>query len=579
MKIHIKTILAVALAVPLLSSCLDETFPTNGMIQQQVNGSAGAMKALTNAVAAQMLYMGGSYGACGFAGQMIALDAMTGQIPIAGTGYDYYANYSRGDYLGPTYAYSYDTWNFYYGLVAKANLAIKAGANVHAATDEGAGYIGDALVYRALAYLNMSQLYEYVNTDYARLDAQAKADGLYGLTVPIITENTTRDSSYHNARAPFYKMYRFILTDLNRADTLLNGYSREAANQAGEAVVDGMKARFWLTLGSRFEQSPEDLATMNAHEDDPGLAALNKLGVSTAKACFENAVKYARLAQQKGYKPMSKGQWYSGFNKTNTAWMFAVQIGSDDMNADSDWNWKSFISFMSAETEFGIGTSVYNATRMIDRRLYDDINTADWRRATWIDPDDAGQAESITKYATILKAKTFSSLPAYASLKFKPGNNNMNDYTKGAAVDIPLMRVEEMYFIEAEAAAHAESLDKGKQLLDNFMNTYRCTTTKDNAEPYHCKATTMREFTDELINQKRIEFWGEGLIYFDYKRLRKGFTLKYEGTNHPSDYQYSFTDGYVAPSMNYCIPNSELQYNSAIKNNPDPSGLEEQAAN
>ena len=30
--------------------------------------------------------------------------------------------------------------------------------------------------------------------------------------------------------------------------------------------------------------------------------------------------------------------------------------------------------------------------------------------------------------------------------------------------------------------------------------------------------------------------------------------------------------------MNFCITNSELQYNSAIVNNPDPSGYE-QAAN
>jgi hypothetical protein len=58
MKIYIKSIVAAALALPLFASCLDEEYPTNGMTQEQVNGSAGAMEALNTAVAAQMLNMG-----------------------------------------------------------------------------------------------------------------------------------------------------------------------------------------------------------------------------------------------------------------------------------------------------------------------------------------------------------------------------------------------------------------------------------------------------------------------------------------------------------------------------------------
>ena len=67
----------------------------------------------------------------------------------------------------------------------------------------------------------------------------------------------------------------------------------------------------------------------------------------------------------------------------------------------------------------------------------------------------------------------------------------------------------------------------------------------------------------------------EGLTYFDYKRLRMDFTLKYDGSNHPDNYQYNFDDGYVAPAMNFCITRGgEAQYNTAIINNPDPSGYE-----
>ena len=573
MKISIKYILAFFVALPLLSSCLDEEYPTNGMTKEQVSGSSSAMKALNTAIIAQMLNMGTSYGACGYAGQMIALDALTGQIPVASTSRDYYSYYSKGLYMGPTYAYSYDTWNQFYQIVAKANLVLKDGKDVHSASDEDAGYVGNALTYRAMAYLIMAQLYEYSNTGYSTLDDQAKTDKIYGLTVPILTEDTTRESSYNNPRAPFYKMYRFILTDLNRADTLLSSYSRDAVNEANEGAVYGMKARFWLTLGTRFENTPADLEVVAAHENDADLAAYNKLGVTTAKECYENALKYARLAIASGFTPMSKDEWYKGFNASNSAWMLAVQIGSDDMNSDTNWSWKNFVSFMSSETTFGIGTSVYGAEREIDAGLYSHINAADWRRATWVAPKDASKADSASKYNTILKAADFAKLPAYTGLKFKPGNNNMDDYTVGAAVEIPVMRVEEMYFIEAEAAAHAQGLEAGKKILEDFMNTYRCTTTTANPKPYTCSATTMVTFTNELIRQKRIEFWGEGLSYFDYKRLHMGFTLSYEGSNHPDVYQFSFNGGYVAPCMNFVIPNGEIQYNTAIVNNPDPSGV------
>lgn len=99
MKIYIRSIIAVALALPLLASCVEEEKPTNGMTQEQVNGSTGAIEALNTAIAAQMLNMGTGYGACGYAGQMLELDAMTGQIPIAKTGYDYYSTFSKGNYL------------------------------------------------------------------------------------------------------------------------------------------------------------------------------------------------------------------------------------------------------------------------------------------------------------------------------------------------------------------------------------------------------------------------------------------------------------------------------------------------
>lgn len=575
MKAYIKYILAASITLPMLSSCLDEVSPTNGLTQEQVSNTSGTLAGLSNAVAKQMINMGNSSNACGFAGQMIELDAIAGQIPIYSTGYDYFMYFCEGNYLGPTYGYTYDTWRLYYNIVDKANRVMKADSTVTSPSDENALYVGNAYAYRALAYFNMAQLYEFVNTGYAALDAEASTAGVKGLTVPIVTQHTTQAQSYNNPRVPFYTLYRFILTDLNKADTLLNGVTREKINQANEGVVYGLKARFWLTLGTRFEDTPADLQEMLSHDADADLAQYDRLGVTSAKECFQNASKYTRLAEQSGFSPMSKSDWYQGFNTSNKAWMFGIKISTDDMSDDTNWSWKNFISFMSSETQFGIGGSVYQAYREIDASLYSSINAADWRKGTWMAPDDAGDLSKKDNYTTILGDSDFVKLPAYASLKFKPGDDNQTDYTVGAAVMIPLMRVEEMYFIDAEATAHTDGVAAGVQKLAGFMNTYRCTTTSDNPTPYACTATTLSAFTQELIREKRIEFWGEGLIFFDYKRLKMGFSLKYDGTNHPDNYQYNFKDGYVAPAMNFCITrNGETQYNTAIINNPDPSGYE-----
>ncbi len=83
----------------------------------------------------------------------------------------------------------------------------------------------------------------------------------------------------------------------------------------------------------------------------------------------------------------------------------------------------------------------------------------------------------------------------------------------GYASAYPLMRVEEMYFIEAEAAAHLNA-GEGKTLLESFMNTYR-------DESYVCENA---DVVDEVLLQKRIELWGEGTTFFDIKRLNLSVT-------------------------------------------------------
>ena len=118
-----------------------------------------------------------------------------------------------------------------------------------------------------------------------------------------------------------------------------------------------------------------------------------------------------------------------------------------------------------------------------------------------------------------------------------------------------------MYFIEAEAAAR---LGEGADLLTAFMTQYR---DKD----YVCRATTPEDVLDEIIFQKRVELWGEGHVFFDYKRLNKSVTRGYAGTNHQDASRFN-TEGRPA-WMSLSIVVTEENNNAALKGweNPDPT--------
>ena len=77
----------------------------------------------------------------------------------------------------------------------------------------------------------------------------------------------------------------------------------------------------------------------------------------------------------------------------------------------------------------------------------------------------------------------------------------------------------------------------------------------------------------EMLLQKRVEFWGEGILLYDYKRLDMGITRAYPGSNHAGVFKYNTVGR--SPQWNIVITRAEFQSNTAIddtNNNPDPSG-------
>ena len=90
---------------------------------------------------------------------------------------------------------------------------------------------------------------------------------------------------------------------------------------------------------------------------------------------------------------------------------------------------------------------------------------------------------------------------------------------------------------------------------------------------YVTKATSQADVITEIIKQKRIELWGEGLSFFDVKRLNMSVTRSYPGTNWDATNQFN-TNGRPA-WMNIIIYQGELEANKGVAdyNNPAAVGL------
>lgn len=566
MKTKSRYFLVLALSTMLATSCQMDTEPIAGFTQEQLNNSEDRLDLLSAAVKRMMQNITTSslYYNCGYPGLMIVRDVTCAEMPVQSVSYDYLNWWSEGTYLGKSWGVSSDPWNFYYDLIKRANLVMAVAQPSLDSTPEQLEKIGSTLCYRAMAYMDLVRLYEYQATGFAQLDDEAT----YGITVPLVTEFTTEDMARNNPRAPFYKMYRFIMHDLNLAQFFLQGSMPSHKNDAGIGVAYGLKARMWLEMGTRFERHPEDLKTQIEHENDADLATYDKLGISSAKECYEQSANYAAKAIALAYRPVTEQQWYdlnTGFNKANEAWMWAVQYGTDDVTQ----TYKHYIGFLAPEAMYGVANVNYWANRLIDADLYKKVPPADWRCRTWIAPGDAGKESAWRNYTTHYSAKDWAGFAPLSSFKFRPGSGDINNYKVGNAVDVPLMRIEEMYLIRAEAVARSRGLAAGQALLEEFLNTYRY-----NEHDYKSTATTLDEFITEVLDQKRIEFWGEGIVFWDYKRTGRAIVRDYAGTNHPSTYQMHSREGFAAPWANFVIPRNEEQYNFGLTtNNPDPSGV------
>ena len=524
-----KIVMGVCLSSSLMmtTGCIEETFPTSSATEDQLTASDMATSAMVWAMPAVLnkyATIGGSYHwDWGYGSIMHVRDVMTEDMAVISSGYDWYSSWEQNVYQGESYIYGQFIWNYYWQAVLTTNKLIGA-LNPETASEAQMGYLAAAHAFRALFYLDMARMYEFLP------NTATSGTNVEGLTVPIVDENTTEEDARNNPRVPRAEMAAFILEDLDFAEEHIEKLEERANTLPHLAAVYGLKARYYMWLEE-----------------------------------YANAQTYARQAiDASGLAPMTEDQCLStssGFNNID-CWIWGAQmVAEDDVVQTGILNWASW---MCNETSFGY--SGQQPFLQIGASLYNRISDTDFRKKMWVAP--AGTAlEGQTEFLTSSVFGYFGDiLPEYASVKFRPAEGNCDDFTVGAATAYPLMRVEEMYFIEAEAAAQ-QGNNQAQSMLNSFMTQYR--------DSEYSTTATGQDLIDEIIFQKRIELWGEGLTFFDVKRLNMSVTRGYTGTNFSDATRFN-TNGRPA-WMNICIVQTEKNNNAALigYENPDPSGVYE----
>ena len=545
----------------LTTGCIQETVPMNGgATMGQIENSDFAGDGLIAAVST-ILVTNNVYGAdfhedFGYPTVMVTGDFNIGEV-FASNFYDggnpmyshfLYYNYQLS--IGPN-GYCGIYWNHYYKFIKIANDVLVAYGNATEGPEFETASVARA--FRALYYLDLARYYDPLPakaTAKGKEGYEAELQPILGLTVPIVDENTTEESSKNNPRVPREEMFQFIFNDLNSAEVGLANYKPAAKNLPTLAVIYGLKARAYLWLGG-FE---ENLYDTEKYPD-----------VVTGNAAYKKAAEYARLAiTTSSCTPLTEQEYCdprTGFNKANNAWMWAMLQSTETMLSQLH-NWAAH---MSCQAGWGYGGICQYGVR---KKTYERMSNSDFRKKIIVGPnasyDDYKNVTTFTEEEWESFGMEGTGVHTYAHMKFRTNGGEKVNAEIGAVVDIPLMRVEEMYLIEAEATAHFDS-SKGKQLTEAFM-AYR-----DPKYSFPVTASTTDEIVEEIIFQKRCELWGEGVLFFDFKRLDMGIENGYEGTNTPNGQDFQ-TEG-RCPSWNICIPISEMQQNKALvgKNNPDPS--------
>ena len=493
MKLNKYIAMALAGAAFLSCSDIDEMVPQGGtLLSTQVQETNSAVPSRVDAQFAGMYTKLGAPNSVGtgkpddygFIMMAFSNDLEACDIVTANNNYNWFSvcmelSSRNADYRNPYIRYAAP-----YNQITAANDIIKA-LPTDSTEPETLYKLGQARAMRAFAYLNLAP--------YFQKNYQIAPDEP---CVPIVTEETTEFTN--NPRASMKDVYALIVSDLTYAVENLAGFERSDKSKIDQQVAYGLRARAYLDMGM-WEEAAAD-----------------------AEKAAEG---YTPATMEEVSRPflynLEEHNWIWGYDMT-------LEIAKIEIYATSSAWLRSF-----SGDGYSAGTGTYSR---INNILYNKIPATDVRKGWWVDEN---------LHSPLLEHVTWDGVSGDAvstleikdvKLKFDPYTNvKFGMYTYGSTTneeDWPFMRVEEMILIQAEAYIRAGQEAKGKQILENFVKTYR--------DPSYSVDASKRRIEDEVWFQRRVELWGEGFANSDTRRLNKAFVRFIDdNSNMPEAFRFN----------------------------------------
>ena len=401
-------------------------------------------------------------------------------------------------------------WYYYYKIIGNANQIIENIDGASGPEVERQFIKAQALTFRAHAYTMLMQLYAYRWAD----SNNGSSNGV------VLRLDTGTEELPLSTQAECYTQ---IYKDLDDAIELFKASG--------------------LDRGSDEFYKPN----INVAYAVKTRAALVREDWNTAAACAPEA--------RKGHPLMSKSQYIDGgFSDENDEWIWGVYEAMDQTIY--------YYSFFAYQASNASSSMQKSRPLAISKELYDQIPATDARRELWLEPTDAewaacdatdkaGSAFSKrAKAAYASKLNSASTIYAYMTFKFlctfTPGGGSFNIY-----------RSAEMYLAEAEALCHIGGQDAKVQSLMKELNK--------NLDPNYDCTKTGAALLDEVKLYRRIDLWGEGFDWYDYKRWNQPIVRKSkdQGGNFQAAYAVTINpaDG---NKWTWKIPKNETDYNKLI---------------
>lgn len=244
---------------------------------------------------------------------------------------------------------------------------------------------------------------------------------------------------------------------------------------------------------------------------------------------YATAASYANKARQ-GHTPMSTAQYQAGFSKINDdnpEWLWGAEVITDQATV--------YASFYSQIDVTNGGYAALGGQKKITKWLYDQIPAGDVRKTVFQAPG-TGTPTS----------------PDYNQRKLRV------PVAGSWAADYLYMRAGEMYLAEAEALARTGQDATARTVLETLI--------KARYPAYTAAGLSGGALVSEILLQRRIEMWGEGLALLDIKRLKTGLSRPSGAGNHgtPSYDPIVYNLADQDPKFLMRIPQAEIDASDAL---------------